>query len=202
MKSDLSPDTSIQMETLPTTSPFGPTLETQRLILRPPVVEDFDGYCAFHADEIAMKHLGGVMAPSVVWRTMMSQIGMWAVGHPYMFSVFEKASGQWIGRVGANHPLEWPCTEVGWGILSSHFGKGLAFEAAVVSMDWVIERFEWDFIGHMIAPENVESQKLAVRLGSMNHGPSRLPEPHSDKPIEMWGQSAADWKACQKSHRG
>ena len=39
---------------------IGPTIETDRLILRPPRAEDFDSWVAFHADEAVMAHLGGV----------------------------------------------------------------------------------------------------------------------------------------------
>ena len=42
------------------TSTLGPTLETERLYLRPPVKEDFDAFAEMHADEDVMKFLGGV----------------------------------------------------------------------------------------------------------------------------------------------
>jgi RimJ/RimL family protein N-acetyltransferase len=37
-----------------------PILETDRLILRPPIGEDFEPWAAFAADEETMAHLGGV----------------------------------------------------------------------------------------------------------------------------------------------
>ena len=42
----------------------GPVLETERLILRPPGMQDLDGFCAFAADPVTMTHLGGVQARS------------------------------------------------------------------------------------------------------------------------------------------
>ena len=38
---------------------LGPTLETARLILRPPTQEDFDAFAAFSADPLAARFLGG-----------------------------------------------------------------------------------------------------------------------------------------------
>ena len=39
---------------------IGPTIETERLLLRPPRAEDIPAWNAFHADEDVMRHLGGV----------------------------------------------------------------------------------------------------------------------------------------------
>lgn len=60
---------------LPYDSPLGPTLETDRLILRPPIDADLDGFCAFHADDTAMTYLGGLSSPPVVWRIMRTIAG-------------------------------------------------------------------------------------------------------------------------------
>lgn len=96
-----------------TSSPLGPTLETERLILRPPVVEDFDGFCAFCADAEAMQYLGGVQSPAMVWRMLTSVAGAWHLYGFHMFSVLDKASGAWIGRIGPLQPFGWPGQEVG-----------------------------------------------------------------------------------------
>jgi RimJ/RimL family protein N-acetyltransferase len=60
---------------MPLTSPLGPTLETERLILRPPVAEDFAAFCAFEVDAETVKFLAGVKAPPVVWRSMRAMEG-------------------------------------------------------------------------------------------------------------------------------
>ena len=58
---------------------IGPTLETQRLILRPPCADDFEPWCAFMADEQAAQHIGGLQTPSVVWRALCSVTGAWTI---------------------------------------------------------------------------------------------------------------------------
>ena len=50
------------------TIPLAPTLETERLILRPPAPEDFEAWAEFAADEETMRHLGGPQARSMAWR--------------------------------------------------------------------------------------------------------------------------------------
>ena len=56
---------------------LGPTIETERLILRPPQAEDFEPMCAMMADEETARFIGGVMAPPAVWRSLCTLAGAW-----------------------------------------------------------------------------------------------------------------------------
>ena len=181
-------------------SPFlGPILDTGRLILRPPLAEDLDGWTAFGADRDAMRYLGGPGPRAVAWRAMTGVAGSWALHGFGMFSVIEKASGRWIGRVGPWRPEGWPGTEIGWGLLTGAQGQGYAVEAATASIDWAVDHLGWDDVIHTIDPANLASIGLAQRLGSTNRGPGRLPAPYEDRVIDVWGQSAADWRARRRS---
>lgn len=174
---------------------LGPVLETPRLILRPPVAADFDGFCAFHADAAVMYHLGGVQSPAMAWRIMRTVAGGWALDGFHMFSVIEKATGTWIGRIGPLYPHQWPGREVGWGLLSAHWGKGYAVEAAAAGLDYVFDRLGWEEVIHTIAPDNHASAAVARRLGSTRRGPGQLPDPYAHEPVDIWGQSRAEWQA-------
>jgi RimJ/RimL family protein N-acetyltransferase len=171
-----------------------PVLETERLILRPPQEADFPAWTEFAGDEETNRYLGGVQAPSVAWRSMASLVGSWVLRGFAMFSMIEKSTGQWVGRTGPWSPHGWPGTEVGWGVARSCWNKGYAAEAARASMDFAVDRLGWTDIIHTIDPANVASQALAKKLGSVNRGPGQLPPPFQDKPVDVWGQTAADWK--------
>jgi RimJ/RimL family protein N-acetyltransferase len=106
----------------------GPVLETERLILRPPLAEDFEPWAAFAADEEAARFLGGAQGRSGAWRALCTMAGAWTIRGFSMFSVIEKASGRWVGRLGPWQPEEWPGTEVGWGIVRDAWGRGYATE--------------------------------------------------------------------------
>ena len=186
---------------LPIRSPLGPTLETSRLYLRPPVPEDFSGFCKFQTDPISMKHLGGVNADSVTWRIMRTVAGAWALDGFHMFSVLSKETNEWIGRIGPLYPYGWPDQEIGWGLISNFTGKGYALEAASACMVYVFDQLGWQHVVHTIAPENVESQALAERLGSSKIGPTRLPEPYSDVRVDLWSQSREHWKTNRRKFK-
>ncbi len=176
-------------------SPLETVIETERLILRAPCQEDFDGFCALMADEEAARYIGGQSGPELVWRGLATHIGSWTLLGFGMFSYIEKSSGQWIGRGGPWSPHGWPGTEIGWGLRREHWGKGYALEAAIAAMDHAVEVLGWTDIIHTIDPANLASQKLAQRLGSSNRGPGRLPPPLADFKVDVWGQSAEQWRA-------
>lgn len=169
-------------------------IETERLLLRLPCAEDFDGYAELMADADAARYIGGHMPRPAAWRKFLQQPGAWLIQGFGMFSVVEKASGQWLGQLGPWKPDGWPGNEIGWAFRRSAWGRGYATEAAFVAIDWAFERLGWDDIIHCIDPDNRASQALAQRLGSRKRGPGRLPAPYEDAPIEIWGQSRAQWE--------
>ena len=173
----------------------GPLLVTEHLILRPPAAEDLDGWAAFHADPEAMRFLGGVVSRAASWRMLCTMAGAWHIRGFSMFSLIERSSGRWVGRVGPWQPEGWPGTEVGWGVLPEFAGRGYAREAAVASIDFAVEMLHWDEVIHCIDPANSASIKLAERLGAVDRGPTTLPAPLDVFAVNRWSQSAAEWKA-------
>src|SRR5215208_1421034 len=115
---------------------MGPILETARLILRPPREEDLAGWADLMGTEESARFIGGTMARPAAWRGMATMAGSWALKGFGMFSVIDKASGEWLGRVGPWQPEGWPGTEVGWGLKRSAWGKGYAQESAEAAIDW------------------------------------------------------------------
>lgn len=174
--------------------PPGPHLETARLLLRPPRLEDFDAWAECAADPAATVFLGGPQPRALAWRAFMTMAGSWALKGFAMFSVIDKASGRWIGRVGPWQPEGWPGNEIGWGLAHAAEGRGYAYEAAVAAADWAFTTLGWDSMIHCIAEGNVRSIALAERLGSQCRGSALLP---LAKPVEtqVYGQTREEWFA-------
>ncbi|WP_233245666.1 GNAT family N-acetyltransferase [Marinicauda salina] len=170
-----------------------PVIETERLRLRAPEERDFEGMTALMSDPVAAEHIGGVQTPPQIWRSLCMLIGHWAVRGYGFFAVEERATGAWVGRVGPWFPHGWPQPEVGWSILREHWGKGYATEAAAASMDFAFDSLGWDEAIHLIAAENAGSQGVARKLGSRDTG--RDAEVAGfDMIVDVWGQTAAEWK--------
>ncbi|WP_328797059.1 GNAT family N-acetyltransferase [Luteimonas deserti] len=178
-------------------SPLGPTLETPRLWLRPPSVEDFEAWAAFLGDAEAARHIGGTQPRATAWRSLATMVGAWHLNGSAMFSLIDKRSGRWLGRVGPWRPEGWPGTEVGWGVVRDAWGHGYAHEAATVTIDWAFDVLGWSEVIHTIDPDNVASKGVARKLGSCRLRMGRLPEPYHELPVEIWGQSRAEWNAAR-----
>lgn len=177
---------------------LGPTLETERLILRPPVQADFDRWAEFLADEEAARYIGGRQPRPAAWRSMATMTGSWALLGHGMFSVIEKGTGAWVGRLGPWVPEGWPGTEVGWGLHPDAQGKGYGAEGAAAAIDWCFDTLGWTEVIHTIDPENRASQKLAERLGSYLQRPGQLPPPFEHLTVEIWGQTREEWRSRRR----
>ena len=169
-------------------------VETARLILRQPRLSDLEPWAQFMADPEAANHIGGVQPRSVVWRSLAAMAGAWAIAGFGMFSVLEKSSGEWIGRLGPWNPDGWPGTEVGWGIRREYWGRGYASEGSIAAIDWAFAQLGWTEVIHTIAPENQSSIALARRLGSAKLRSTHLPPPYAHLEVDVWGQSRAQWQ--------
>ena len=179
-------------------SPETIRIETPRLILRPIAREDFDAWAAFMADEESARFIGGAQPRAAAWRGFLTMAGAWTMQGFSMFSVIEKASGCWIGRIGPWMPEGWPGTEVGWGLAREATGKGYATEAASAAIDWAFDNLGWTEVIHCIDPENGPSQAVARRLGSQNLKVGFMPAPYDAAPIDIWGQTREQWRARQR----
>ena len=173
---------------------IGPTLETARLILRPPKLADFEPYAKFMESE-ASKFVGGPTPPSATWRNLLTLVGAWTVQGFSMFSWIEKDTGQWIGRGGPWKPVGWPGTEVGWVTAVEAQRKGYAKEAATAMIDWAFGNLGWSEVIHCIDPANAPSIGVAKSLGSyvMRTGVA------APAPIvatwDIYGQTREEWRA-------
>src|SRR5690606_21163702 len=166
-------------------------IETPRLLLRVPRLEDFDRFAELHADEAAARHIGGHVPRAAAWRRFLWQPGAWAIQGFGMFAVLDRGTGQWLGQAGPWKPEGWPGNEIGYSFHPDAWGRGYATEAVVATIDWALANLGWDEFIHCIAPANAASQAVARRLGSVLRGPGRLPPPHEEAAVEVWGQTRA-----------
>lgn len=139
-----------------------PTLQTQRLTLRMPVLGDFEHRADFYASDRSVWE-GGPLSRVQAWRVWASEVGQWPLMGYGPFSV--ERDGHYIGEVGVYHAADYPEPELGWFVVPEAEGHGYAFEAARAVMGWVRRAFGWDEITNIIDPANARSIALGLRLG-------------------------------------
>jgi len=171
-------------------------LSTERLILRPLAADDFDAFAAMSADPLTVRFLtldGKPPSRAMAWRSFATMVGHWTLRGFGFFSVFERDTGRWVGRVGPWMPEGWPSLECGWGVIPETRGKGYAAEAAIAAIRWIFsEKPDLPRIISLIVAENAGSQGVARKIGETNTGEIYMLEHHR---CEIWAADRREWLA-------
>ena len=146
-----------------------PTLETERLILRAPLPQDWEVCRDFFNSERSHHIRDGVkMDRLAVWRAFCHVIGTWvARGYgPFIFCL--KEDNLALGMAGPWQPDGWPGPELAWAVWApSAEGKGYAFEAVKRAREHAFETYGWETAVSYIDTGNTRSIALAERLGAV-----------------------------------
>ncbi len=133
--------------------------------------EHFDEYAAMHADpEVTRFTARTTLSRADAWRHMATFIGHWHLRGFGLWGVFEKDSGRLVGRVGFHEPEGWPAFELAWTFGRPWWGKGYATEAARRCLEYAFHEMDRDHVISLIDPENVNSIRVAERLGQKVEG--------------------------------
>lgn len=153
------------------------TLETPRLILRPLVGTDAEPFLEIHEDPEVSHYVmfgsppGGLAG---AWRNVAMMVGHWTLRGYGPWTVIERGSGDVIGRAGFWNPEGWPGLEIGWVIRRSHWGRGLATEAAGAALGWLWKTTRVDHVISLIRPDNARSIRVALKIGESLEGETTL----------------------------
>lgn len=152
----------------PETRVNGVPVETPRLTLRLPQMEDAGPMLEIHQDPEVVKYVmlgnpqGGLTA---AWRSVAMMVGHWHLRGYGQWTVVDRANGAVVGRVGLWYPEGWPGVELGWIIRRARWGEGLATEAAAAALDWAWHHVDTDHIISIIQPDNRRSIRVAEKIG-------------------------------------
>ena len=118
-----------------------------------------------------MQHLGGMQSPEEWSAAYQRVVGFQRdFGHTFWI-IEERDSGAILGFCGikrVNAPGAGDLTgkhEIGWRVVPESWGKGIAKEAAIASMDLAFDRFDAPQVIATTVPANAASQGLMKRLG-------------------------------------
>ena len=140
-------------------------LETENLILREPQFEDLEPMEAFFSNSERSKFLGGPLDQGEVWRALLRAAGHWHLRGYGFWHIVDRQTGRMCGHAGFLHHIEWPETELAWGVYDGYEGKGIAFEAVTSARSAGVGLGVNAPIS-IIDPSNIRSRALAERLGA------------------------------------
>lgn len=153
-----------------------PVLTTERMILTPAAVSDFEDLKATWSDaDFTRAITGRPLSAEEVWFRLLRDLGHWqAMGHGN-WSMRLRASGDYVGSVGVLNYLRdldppFDAPELGWGADRAFQGQGLAHEGLRAVLDWADRVLDAPRTVCMIDPENTPSLKLAARVGYAPYG--------------------------------
>ena len=143
-----------------------PTLRTERLVLRAPVMDDFPAFAALMASPRSL-HMGGPLDRSAAWGSFCHGVALWRLmGHGALM-IDRNGTGECVGQVEINHGPLFPEKELGWQLLEGQEGKGYVTEAARALRDWAFEALALPSLVSYIDPDNARSIAVAERLGAL-----------------------------------
>ncbi len=149
-----------------------PQIETERLILAPPCVVDFDAVARLVNLPEVYRFIGGETRPKAqLWAAFLSNIGAWHELGYGMWLVKRRDTGALIGQVGFPYAMrghgagfdEYP--EAGWLFEGAAQGQGFAGEAMQAALGWFDSAGLAACSVCMIDPANAGSMRLADKLG-------------------------------------
>jgi RimJ/RimL family protein N-acetyltransferase len=158
-----------------------PILTTDRLILRPFVLEDLPALAVVHAEESFWWYpLRGGMPMEQTTGFLVRTIERYVTDGFGIEAVIDRDSGALIGWAGlaVPHflPEVLPAVEVGWRLSGPFRGRGLATEAGQAALEWGFTDGGLERIVSIYEPENVASGKVMEHLGLVPYLTTTHPE--------------------------
>lgn len=150
----------------------GPTIETERLRLRPWRDTDLDAYVTICGDPAVMRWLGARGAPLTPEEAAGQLEGFrqrWAEDGFGLWCAASLATDECLGFIGFAEPRFLPeilpCIEIGWRLARPAWGQGLATEGARRAMDFGFATLGLERIVSVTRPENRSSWNVMQKLG-------------------------------------
>lgn len=175
-------------------------LETQRLLLKPIRLEDFEHLLKLRTDPIVMRYIGDgqIQTKEQVQEFIMLEIEYHKQYGFGFCSVFEKLSGEFVGQAGLFH-LGYndtqPEIEVAYRLLPAYWGKGYATELTKALIHWGFTHLPNSKLIAAAHPDNLASQQVLKKSGFVLIGTIRWHNNKEVKGFEIYKDDAIELTA-------
>jgi len=178
-------------------------LETPRLKLRQWCAADLEPFASLNADPVVIEFLSRCLTRAEsdeFGERVRSELAQRGWG---LWAVEVREQGEFIGFVGLSEPSFeahfTPCTEIGWRLARSSWGRGYATEAARACLDFAFRSLGLSEVVAFTVPANARSRAVMERLG-MRHDAAgdfdhpRLPAGHPLQRHVLYRLRREDWQ--------
>ncbi|NSX53253.1 GNAT family N-acetyltransferase [Parasulfitobacter algicola] len=152
-----------------------PVLRTKRLILRGAVMDDYPAVEAFFKSDRAIGTVGKSDNTADAFRRFATFVGHWHLMGFGWWMIEE--NNQPVGVCGIHHPPQKQHMELGWSLFEDAEGRGIAFEATTVALDYAKTFLTPSKLVSYIYDGNIRSERLAQKLGAVRDDQTA---PHND----------------------
>lgn len=153
-----------------------PVIQTERLTLRAPVLDDWEPMAAFLCSDEA-RFMGGPLDREAAWFGFVADLGSWALQGCGGWSVEERGTGALVGAVSLNRFPHYPESEIGWLTFPAFRGRGYAREAARAARAYAYQAAGWTTAVSYVDSANAASIAVARAVGCTEDREARRPDP-------------------------
>jgi RimJ/RimL family protein N-acetyltransferase len=142
-------------------------LETERLVLRPLSLDDLEDMATLLGDQVALALWGEPLDRDGARAWIERNLGRYEARGLGRCAVLLRATGELVGDCGLIPTVVEGEEEVelGWIVRRSHWGRGIATEAARAWRDHGLDVLGLERIVSMISEVNAASRRVAEKLG-------------------------------------
>lgn len=170
-------------------------IETERLLLRPHTYEDLESLVRVYGDPEVRQFLGGDLLDRDRTAFSLGRFMTLQDDRGYSpWATIEKATGDYVGRVGLIHWPQWDEVEVGWTIGRWAWGKGYATEGGIATLDWAFANLDLPYVICCIHRDNAASLAVKDRLGlRLDRSDVLFAGTDREVPVEVFRMDRDDW---------
>ena len=141
-----------------------PRIETERLTLRAPRIDDFDAYAGVYLSD-RWQH-DEPQDRKDAWLDFCQMVACWLLRGTGVLSIERRQDGAHLGFVILNHEYGDPELELGWVLAAEAEGHGYASEAAGALRAHAADKLGLSGLVSYIDRDNARSVRVAERLGA------------------------------------
>jgi ribosomal-protein-alanine N-acetyltransferase len=149
-------------------------LETDRLLIREVLASDADDFLHYRQQEDYWRHVA-IEPPTA--DSIAASVNGWIQNQnqnprtAYVLAVTDKRSHQFVGDAGLYvRSIRSRQGEIGWGVISSHAGRGLGTEIGQALLRLAFDAVRLHRVFAQCRVENQASRRIMVKLGMRQEG--------------------------------